>query len=283
MNTLKNLLFLLISSTVFFACSGPNGNTTGHEYMPDMAHSVALEANVYNNYWANSWDESSVINRKKTSMPGLPVNGTIPRGYAGFSLAGDNQENMMAMFNGETANSIRTPLNGNVPYYYADNEDERLRATKEITKNPFPISKSGLERGKELYNIYCGICHGDKANGGGYLVRDDGGKYPAQPANLVSDDFINSSEGRYYHGIMYGRNAMGGYSDKLSYEERWQVIHYIRSLQAETKSLKYNENENTLNNATPASKLVKVIANPVIEAVAPENASATENSKSESH
>ncbi len=134
-----------------------------------------------------------------------------------------------------------------------------------------------------MYNIYCGICHGDKANGGGYLVRDDGGKYPAQPANLVSDDFINSSEGRYYHGIMYGRNAMGGYSDKLSYEERWQVIHYIRSLQAETKSLKYNENENTLNNATPASKLVKVIANPVIEAVAPENASATENSKSESH
>ena len=29
---------------------------------------------------------------------------------------------------------------------------------------------------------------------------------------------------------MYGKNVMGGYSDKLSYEERWQVIHYIHSL-----------------------------------------------------
>jgi hypothetical protein len=40
---------------------------------------------------------------------------------------------------------------------------------------------------------------------------------------------------------------MGGYSDKLSYEERWQVIHYIRSLQASSKALFYNEKMNTLN------------------------------------
>lgn len=274
MNTLKNLLFLFLLGISIISCSGPNGNSTGHEYMPDMAHSIAVEANVYNNYWANSWDKSSVIDRKKTSMPGLPVKGTIPRGYAGFALAGENQDNMLALLNGQSSpNAIRTPLNGNVPYYYADNEDERARAIKEITKNPFPITKSGLERGKELYNIYCGICHGEKGNGAGYLVRDDGGKYPAQPANLVSDDFINSSEGRYYHGIVYGKNAMGGYADKLSYEERWQVIHYIRSLQAETKSLKYSESENTLNNATPASKIVKAAtpAEAPVEATKPES------------
>jgi hypothetical protein len=31
----------------------------------------------------------------------------------------------------------------------------------------------------------------------------------------------------------------------LSYEERWQVIHYIRSMQATTKQLKYDDAENT--------------------------------------
>ncbi|HMG14402.1 MAG TPA: cytochrome c, partial [Saprospiraceae bacterium] len=134
---------------------------------------------------------------------------------------------------------------------------ERTRAMKEITKNPFPITPNALERGKDLFVIYCGICHGEKGDGAGYLVRDNGGKYPAQPANFVSDPFITSSEGRYYHAIMHGKNTMGSYADKLSYEERWDVIHYIRSLQSGVKSLVYNENENTFNNAVPMAKIVK--------------------------
>ena len=40
---------------------------------------------------------------------------------------------------------------------------------------------------------------------------------------------------------MYGKNVMGSYKDKISYEERWQVIHYIRSLQAKDKKLEYSE------------------------------------------
>ena len=137
------------------------------------------------------------------------------------------------------ANAISTPPNGSVPYHYVDTEDDRLRAMAEITTNPFPITAKGLEKGKELYVIYCGICHGDKADGAGYLVRDDGGVYPAQPANLVSEEFTAASEGRFYHAIMYGKNVMGGYSDKLSYEERWDVIHYIRSLQAANQGKTY--------------------------------------------
>ncbi len=40
---------------------------------------------------------------------------------------------------------------------------------------------------------------------------------------------------------------MGGYGDKLNFEERWQVIHYIRSLQAASKNVKYDETANELN------------------------------------
>ena len=40
---------------------------------------------------------------------------------------------------------------------------------------------------------------------------------------------------------------MGGYADKLSYEERWQVVHYVRSLQADTYDKEYNQYVNTLN------------------------------------
>ena len=40
---------------------------------------------------------------------------------------------------------------------------------------------------------------------------------------------------------------MGAYADKLSYEERWDVIHYIRSLQAKSLKVKYDAESNQLN------------------------------------
>jgi hypothetical protein len=223
--------------------------------MPDMAHAIAYEANVYGYSTHNTWDKQSTKSRRLLSIPGKPVNGTIPRGFSGALTNGEIDQSKMDVIRGmNQLNAQATTVNGHVGFYYADNEEERLRATAEIKSNPFPITAKGLEIGKELYTINCAICHGDAGDGAGYLVRDanpatgdPGGKYPAAPANFLLDDLINSSNGRYYFSIIYGKNVMGGYSDKLSYEERWQVIHYIRSLQATSKTLVYNEKMNTLN------------------------------------
>ena len=243
-----NYLFLIMMTGFIVSCQKAGKNSTGSEYMPDMGHSVAYEANVEGYYSLNRWGgEQSYYN---FAQPRKPVAGTIARGYAGGAVSDGSLSH----------DAIAYKANGSVPYYYADNEDERLRATQEIIKNPYPITEKGLNKGKELYTIYCGICHGDKGDGAGYLVRDDG-KYPAQPANFTTDEFIAASNGRYYHSIMYGKNVMGGYSDKLSYEERWQVIHYIRSLQASVKSLAYNEKTNTLNTIDiPGSTIKKAEA-----------------------
>lgn len=237
------VLAAIMSSYIFVACSPAKGDSSGHEYMPDMGHSIAYEANRIDEYSLHTWNEQSV--RTVNQLWGnarKPVKGTIARGYVGLVAHGDNAE-YEAQLKG-LGKGISTPINGNMPYYYADTEEERIRANKEIIGNPYPITKKGLESGKELWKIYCGICHGDKCGGNGYLVRDDG-KYPAQPANLLLDTFVNGNNGRLYHAIMYGKNVMGGYSDKLSYEERWNVIHYIRACQAEEKKLVYNENQNT--------------------------------------
>ncbi|MBP6184922.1 MAG: cytochrome c [Saprospiraceae bacterium] len=255
----KSYNFGLVSLALFalfagglVSCSKAGGNQSGHEFMPDMAHSVAYEANVYFDYGLNTWEKESVLGRKGLAAPRNPIKGTIARGYAGTN----NGDMLSGAFN---QNAIYTPANGAVPYYYADTPEDRLLATAQIVKNPFPITEKGLAIGKDLYTINCAICHGDKGDGAGYLVRDDGGVYPAQPANLISDPFISSSEGRFYHSIMYGLNVMGSYADKLSYEERWQVIHYIRSLQAQAKGMAYNENENALNtSAIPVSGMATV-------------------------
>lgn len=237
------------------ACSPAGGNDPGHEYMPDMGHQVAYEANTYDYYRFNRWGgEQSYYD---IVQPRIPVKGTIARGHAGKHSPKGHRS------------GVNITNNGAVPYYYGDTEEERTRATNEITTNPYPITDAGLDRGKELYIVNCAICHGEKGDGDGWLVSESNPNavYPAQPALFTTDDFINSSEGRYYHSIMYGKNVMGAYNDKLSYEERWQVIHYIRALQAKEKGLAYNELENTFNSVgIPASTIPMVVKTTVHDA-----------------
>jgi len=226
LKNLHKLFCLVIMVIVLNSCSQTSKESTGSEYMPDMAHSIAYEANYYNYYYNNTWGTEEEY--YKYATPKKPVVGTVPRG---------------------SSDNVSIPKAVSVAEYpYADTEEGRTRAMNELVNNPLDITEIGLAQGKELYGVYCGICHGDKGDGGGYLVRDDGGVYPVQPANFLTDEFVSASNGRYYHSIIYGRNLMGNYRGKLNYEERWQVIHYIRSLQAKDKDLAYNQLENTLNN-----------------------------------
>lgn len=223
-------LFLITIAILSKSCSPAEGNFPGSEYMMDMGHAVSYEANSQQYYSYHHWD--GIDDYRKYAIPRNAVKGTIARGAVISKLT-------------DSLNTISYTPSGHRDYLYSNTEEERIRASKEITTNPVALSKEALDHGKSNYMIYCGICHGEKGDGSGYLVRDEGGKYPAQPANFLTDEFISATEGRFYHGIMYGKNVMNGYSNKLSYSERWEVIHFIRSLQAASKNLKYTETENT--------------------------------------
>ncbi len=229
----KNILLICAITAVmlFSSCQKPGGNNPGSEYMPDMSHSIAYEANTYAYYYNNTWGSKDEY--YESAQPRLPQKGTIARQGR----------------NGANAGKAST-------YAYGNTEEERTRATNELINNPYPITDAGMKEVKELYDTYCGICHGEKGDGNGYLMRD-GGAYPAQPANFLLPEFVSASNGRYYHAIMHGKNVMGSYSDKINEEERWNVIHYIRSLQAKELKLAYNQYENTLNSVDrPAGDMV---------------------------
>jgi cytochrome c553 len=237
---------------MFSVCSPAGKNKTGHEYMPDMAHPVSYESNVYSAYEHNHWDNESTFKKADLSQPRTKVAGTIARGATGVYYAGADELDIIRGNN--ASNAIAAPVNGEAPFYYTNTEEERLRCEAEMLNNPFPITAAGLDKAKPLYNIYCGICHGEKGDGQGWLVAMPDSKYPAQPKNLIADDMIAAGNGRYYFAMMYGKNVMGGYADKLSFEERWQVLHYVRSLQAKAKGLAYDEKTNTLSNIEKPAK-----------------------------
>src|SRR5690606_38265772 len=113
---------------------------------------------------------------------------------------------------------------GHIPFDI-DNTTEGFELAKASLTSPLDSTAVDLERGKELYNIYCGICHGTKGDGQGNLVKRE--KILGIPS--YDDAGRAITEGSTYHTIYYGKNAMGSYANQLNEEERWQVTAYVRS------------------------------------------------------
>ena len=97
---------------------------------------------------------------------------------------------------------------------------------------PMELGEKDLAEGQRLFLIYCAICHGEKMDGNGPLYSS--GKFAAMPANLRSGEkYLKMSQGQIYHGIVYGKNAMGSYASQLDTKQRWQVVSYIKKVQSE--------------------------------------------------
>lgn len=115
---------------------------------------------------------------------------------------------------------------GFVPYEIP-NTNEGYILAKETLKSPLDSISINPEKGKEMFNIYCAICHGEKGDGKGTLVKRE--KFLGVPS--YKDREI--TEGSIYHVITYGLNSMGSHANQLSQEERWQVTDYVLKLKSE--------------------------------------------------
>lgn len=95
--------------------------------------------------------------------------------------------------------------------------------------NPLPATKANVEEGGRMYNIYCQHCHGKSGKNDGGVIKS--GKYPPIPWDgYQSDQIKNLPDGQAFHTITYGKGNMGGHGSVLAPEERWKVLHYVRSL-----------------------------------------------------
>lgn len=112
---------------------------------------------------------------------------------------------------------------GHSLYDFEDTNEDYDLAKAEL-KSPLDSLQVDAIVGKELYNIYCGICHGSKGAGQGTLVKRE--KILGIP-NYADRDI---TQGSIYHVIYYGKNTMGSYAGQLSEKERWQVAAYVMTL-----------------------------------------------------
>jgi mono/diheme cytochrome c family protein len=91
------------------------------------------------------------------------------------------------------------------------------------------VSKADLAEAGRLFNINCAVCHGAKGEGNGPLATS--GKVGGIKS-LVSAVAIAYPDGRLFHIMTYGQNNMGSYASQLNRKQRWQIVQYVRTLQA---------------------------------------------------
>lgn len=114
---------------------------------------------------------------------------------------------------------------GWMPYEYEDTNEGYTQAKTNL-QNPLPYTEDNVNKGKELYTIYCAICHGDKGDGKGTLAERE--KILGIPA--YNDPGRAITEGSVYHVMYYGINNMGSYAVQTNEVERWQIDHYVMDL-----------------------------------------------------
>ena len=118
-----------------------------------------------------------------------------------------------------------TVARGWAPYDFPDT-NEGYEMAKANLKSPIDQSEEDLSNGKELYGIYCAVCHGKKGNGQGILMTRE--KFLGIPS--YSDREI--TPGSIYHVLMYGKNAMGSHAGQVNEIERWQIAQYVMMLRS---------------------------------------------------
>jgi hypothetical protein len=86
-----------------------------------------------------------------------------------------------------------------------------------------------IEHGRERYTIYCSPCHGLVGDGEGITKRYGMGTTPS----YYDDPRMKLTEGEIFNIITNGtqNKNMSPYADKLSPEDRWAVVAYVRALQ----------------------------------------------------
>ena len=124
----------------------------------------------------------------------------------------------------------RLPVEGTIARgtYYEDEYFATGKNGEDFGKGfPIDVDNDAMARGEDRYNIYCSVCHG--AAGDGDSMTKKYGMLTV--ANLVDQRLIDYTDGQLYDVVKNGKGLMLGYADRLSVEDRWNVVLYVRALQ----------------------------------------------------
>jgi len=93
-------------------------------------------------------------------------------------------------------------------------------------KNPVVADDAAREAAAPMYTQKCAQCHGAQGRGDGPEAKS----YSTKPADFTDKTRMDAmTDGEIFYKITTGRRPMPAYEKQLSDEQRWQLVHYIRT------------------------------------------------------
>ncbi len=126
------------------------------------------------------------------------------------------------------------PVPGTVPVTGSEPDSLGVADANRLA-NPRARTSESINRGQWLYETYCLVCHGAGGAGDGPISATAGGPFPA--VRPLVDATARARSDGYLYGVVVnaqalGRGLMPRYGDKIRGDDRWDVVNYVRTLQA---------------------------------------------------
>ena len=91
--------------------------------------------------------------------------------------------------------------------------------------NPIEADDEDLAEAKTLYRKHCRSCHGKLGDGKGSGAAE----LETMPTDFATAEFLNQSDGSMFWKIAEGKDEMKPYNKKMSEEEIWLTVIYIKA------------------------------------------------------
>ena len=92
-------------------------------------------------------------------------------------------------------------------------------------KNPVAAGDASNKAGKALYDKNCASCHGKAGLGDGVKAR----ALKEFPGDFSKAEFQGQTDGDHFYKTKTGRGEMPKYEGKLSDDDIWNVVNYMRT------------------------------------------------------
>jgi mono/diheme cytochrome c family protein len=93
-------------------------------------------------------------------------------------------------------------------------------------KNPVAKSDASTKAGLAVYTKNCASCHGKTGIGDGVKARS----LKTVTGDFPKAEFQNQTDGDIFYETKIGRGEMPKYEGKLTDDDIWNVVNYLRTL-----------------------------------------------------
>ena len=111
-------------------------------------------------------------------------------------------------------------------FTFADGDRWQAPEEAKKLKNPLQPISSIISDGRYLFRQNCKACHGSLGKGDGPVAVT----LQKKVADLSSVSVQQQTYGELYYKISIGRVEMPSFKGILESQERWALVHYIRTL-----------------------------------------------------